>query len=95
MGTISFSATFCSVVASFTLTWMSFAVCGTSVPCAPLGCVSRLAAPLGRYASTAVEGQLLACRWPCVVGSTTTPLGAAAEEQPLVPAADDSLGDSL
>ena len=69
------------------------------MPCAPLGCVSRVAAPLGRYASTAVEGQLLACRWPGRVWwaqLAATPLGAAAEEwQPLVPAADDSLGDSL
>ena len=81
--------------------WTVYAALGSRwpcLPCAPLRCAFRVAAPLGRYASTAVEGQLLACRWPCRVWwaqLAATPLGAAAEEwQPLVPAADDSLGDS-
>ena len=78
-----------------------------AVPCAlagpaglvPLFAVGGAQQHLGRYASTAVAGQLLACRWPCRVWwaqLAATPLGAAAEEwQPLVPAAYDSLGDSL
>ena len=39
------------------------------------------------------EGQLLACRWPCRVWWAQ--LAAAEEWQPLVPAAYDSVGDSL
>ena len=74
----------------FMAAYVGLPSCWPCLPCPPLGCVPRVAAPLGRYASTAVERQLLACRWPCRVWWTNQPPhpGSRCKEwQPLVSAA--------